>query len=77
MRADILIGTMSRAHTRLKELADRNGWTTVRLAELLGCSQPAASRLLAGKRKPGTEVAARLQERLGISVGEWFKEDAA
>ena len=57
---------------KLSEWADREKLNDAELADLLGVSQPTATRLRNGKRRPGWEV---LQRILAATTSQVREED--
>lgn len=55
---------------KLSEWADKKGLNDAELANLLGVSQPTATRLRNGKRRPGWEVLQRILDATGSQVRE-------
>lgn len=56
--------------TRLKLLRARKGYSTSKLAELSGVSQPYLSQIESGKKYPSMEKMAAIAEALGVEINE-------
>lgn len=57
---------------RLAEYRDKHRYKQYELAELLGLDDAHVSQLLNGKRRPGLEIAVRIEERTGIPARAWL-----
>jgi hypothetical protein len=64
-------GRKRSAETPLAAWARENGYTSKRLAEELGVSQPSASGYLTGKQRPSPEVMLKLAE---LTAGQFGLE---
>ena len=57
---------------RLAEYRDKHSYKQYELAELLELDDAHVSQLLSGKRRPGLEIAVRIEERTGIPARSWL-----
>ncbi len=59
---------------RIKELREKRGLTTNRLANLAGVSQSHLREIEMGERNPTVETLSYFCEALGVSLEEFFRE---
>lgn len=70
------------AAARLERWFNAEGWTQETAAEALGCHQTTLSKLLTRKRRPGLDLANRIEELSGdwtegpITTTEWTADAA-
>lgn len=62
----------TKASTALRSWIERARCSQVELAQRIGCKKSFASHLVNGRRKPGLEMAARIEELTGIQLRDWF-----
>ncbi|MCM1055455.1 MAG: helix-turn-helix domain-containing protein [Bacteroides sp.] len=60
---------------RLKALREKRGITTNKLANLAGISQSHLREIELGQRNPTVETLSYFCEALGVSLGEFFREE--
>lgn len=61
---------------RLSELREARGWSKNRLAKESGVSQSFVSEIEAGTGKPTIDVLSRLCSALGVTLAEFFTDEA-
>jgi transcriptional regulator with XRE-family HTH domain len=57
---------------RLAAYRDKHGYKQYELADLLEIDEAHVSQLLSGKRKPGLEIAVRIEDRTGVPAESWL-----
>lgn len=66
---------MTNAHREARRFRDENGHTLAELAKLWGCSRSMAEAICLGARRPGLDLAARIESATGgrIRCADWAR----
>lgn len=62
---------MQTGRERLAQYRDRSRLKQYELARLIGVTDSYLSQLLSGRRKPGRDIAIRIEAQTGIPVQSW------
>ena len=57
---------------RLEAYRLKHGYKQYELADLLSLDEAHVSQILNGKRKPGLEIAVRIEDRTGVPAESWL-----
>lgn len=57
----------------LQQEIDRRGWTQNELARRIGITSGHISHLMTGRRRPGLDLALRIERELGIKIQLWAR----
>ena len=60
--------------SNLTRLMESRGWSQSKLAKQVGCTQPAISQILRGKRFPSSIIIEGISKALEVPVSRLFEE---